>query len=157
MNDLTEEDKAIGFETWQHIYQVQCLLSKCRIDLERRSLEHDQSKLQPEEVEYFTEYTPKLKTVEYGSEEYNQFLRDIKPALDNHYEKNSHHPEHYPGGVGDMNLIDVLEMLCDWKASTLRGKNGDIRKSLTFNQVRFGLSDQLVKIMLNTLPLLEEK
>lgn len=156
-NQLSVEDKEIGFETWQHIHKVQQLLATCRIDLERRALEHDQSKLQPEEIKYFTEFTPKLKAVSYGSNEYYQFLKDLKPALDNHYKNNSHHPEHHSLGVDGMNLLDVLEMLCDWKASTLRTKDGDIRKSLLINKERFGMSDQLVKIMENTLELLEEK
>lgn len=153
--ELTDEDKVQGFETWKHIYEVQKLLSVCRVDLERRSLEHDQSKLQNEEIKYFTEFTPKLKGVKYGSEEYKQFLEDLKPALDNHYKKNSHHPEHYESGVEGMNLLDILEMLCDWKASSMRTKDGDIRKSLVINKDRFGMSEQLVKIMENTLDILE--
>lgn len=152
---MTDQDKIQGFETWKHIYEVQKLLSKCRVDLERRSLEHDQSKLQPEEMKYFTEFTPKLKGVVYGSTEYKQFLVDLKPALDNHYKKNSHHPEHYTDGIQGMNLLDILEMLCDWKASSMRTKDGDIYKSLELQKERFGISDQLLLIMENTLEVLK--
>lgn len=53
-----------------------------------------------------------------------------------------------------MSKIDLLEMLCDWKAATLRHNDGDIRKSVEINQERFGYSDELKQILLNTLDLL---
>ena len=156
MEKLTLEEKSTNYETWQHIHEVQKLLAKVQIDLIQRILEHDQSKLEQPEVSAFTEFTPRLKTVEYGSEEYKKFLTDMKPALDHHYQSNSHHPEHYTNGLEDMNLLDIIEMLCDWKASTLRSKGGDIRKTLQIQKERFGISDQLIKIMENTLSTLED-
>ena len=51
--------------------------------------------------------------------------------------------------------LDILEMLCDWKAATLRHKDGDIRKSIEINQKRFGYSDELKRIFLNTLSIIE--
>lgn len=96
------------------------------------------------------EFTPKLKGSDYGSEEYKGFLREMKPALDHHYANNRHHPEHFEHGVGGMNLIDVLEMLLDWKAATLRHGTGDIEASPAINKKRFGISDQLASILLNT-------
>jgi hypothetical protein len=102
------------------------------------------------EIELFNEATPKLKNLEYGSEEYRQALVELKPALDHHYAKNSHHPEHYPEGVDDMTLMDVIEMFCDWKAATERMHDGNIRQSLDHNRKRFNISDQLNKIFENT-------
>jgi hypothetical protein len=52
-------------------------------------------------------------------------------------------------------LLDILEMLCDWKAAALRHNDGDIRRSIEINQERFGYSDDLKQILLNTLPVLE--
>ena len=50
-----------------------------------------------------------------------------------------------------MSLFDILEMLMDWKAATERMKNGgDIWKSISFNQGRFNMSEQLTKILQNT-------
>jgi len=154
MRELTIEESAINYATYQHIYEVQKLVLKASQLLQKRMLTHDQSKLSDPEVELFTVMTPKLKTAEYGSAEYNQFLVDLKPALDNHYASNSHHPQHYPNGIDDMNLIDILEMLCDWLASISRGLNGSVDKSFEINEKRFGMSPQLVKIMKNTVPLL---
>lgn len=57
--------------------------------------------------------------------------------------------------VRGMNLVAVMEMLCDWKAASERHKDGDVRRSIEINQHRFGYSDELKLLMLNTLPLLE--
>lgn len=57
--------------------------------------------------------------------------------------------------VRGMSLFDLIEMICDWKAATMRHADGDIRKSLEINQKRFGYSDELKAILLNTLPLIE--
>ena len=72
------------------------------------------------------------------------------PALAHHYANNRHHPEHHKNGVDDMTLIDVLEMLIDWKAASERHNDGNILKSIEKNADRFGLSPQLVKILENT-------
>lgn len=142
-------------ETYRHIQTVQRLLGRIVRDLLARSERHDQSKLTSPEVEILDEYTPKLATSTYGSEEYKGFLAGMKVGLDHHYAANDHHPEHFAGGVGDMNLVQLTEMLADWKAATLRHKDGDIRRSIEQNQQRFGYSDELKAILLNTLPLLE--
>ena len=120
------------------------------IDLIRRGEQHDQSKLESPEVELFTEFTPKLAASTYGSSEYEGFRQSMWPALEHHYAKNSHHPEHWPNGINDMNLLDLLEMFCDWKAAGERHNNGNILKSIEVNANRFGISPQLVRIFQNT-------
>jgi hypothetical protein len=49
-----------------------------------------------------------------------------------------------------MTLIDLCEMIADWKAATLRHNDGDILKSIEINQSRFGYSDEVKQILLNT-------
>ena len=115
---LSLEERATNNETFRHIERVRNLLNVCVVDLLRRGELHDQSKLEAPEVAAFTEYTPKLAECTYGSEEYKSYLVAIKPALDHHYANNSHHPEHWKNGVEDMSLLDVVEMLCDWKAAS---------------------------------------
>jgi hypothetical protein len=141
--------------TYEHIQTVQRLMGGLIADLMKRQERHDHSKLVSPEVEAFDEYTPKLAGSIYGSDEYRGFLAGMKPALDHHYAANSHHPEHYPGGIRGMSLLDLVEMLADWKAATLRHADGDIRKSIEINQKRFGYSEELKQILLNTLPALE--
>ena len=50
-----------------------------------------------------------------------------------------------------MNLIDLLEMIANWKASTERTPGGDIHKSLDINTRRFDIDPQLKMILLNTI------
>lgn len=141
-------------ETMKHIITVKKIIDCVIKQLKRRAIRHDLSKLNPPEVEIFAEYTPKLAASTYGSDEYKQFLKEMKPALDHHYASNRHHPEHFINGIDDMNIIDVVEMLCDWKAATLRHNDGDLLKSIELNQKRFNISDQLKQILINTAPLL---
>jgi len=112
-----------------------------------RCITHDQSKLVDPEVHTFVEVTPKLKLTTFNSPEYNQLREEMKPALDNHYRQNRHHPEHYENGVRSMTLIDVLEMLCDWLASSLRQPEGCIEKSILFCQERFSFDDGLAEAL----------
>lgn len=153
---MTLEEQATNFQTLKHIQLVQKLLHHCVVDLLRRGEVHDQSKLESPEVELFTEYTARLAASTYGSDEYNEFRKQLKPALDHHYAKNQHHPEYHKNGVDDMTLLDVIEMFCDWKAASLRHDNGNIRKSVEINKDRFGLSPQLARILENTARLFDD-
>ena len=137
-------------ETRKHIAVVGKFILKFVSLMFSRMECHDASKLGRPEKEIFDEYTPKLADSTYGSEEYKKFLGEMKPALDHHYGFNSHHPEHFSNGVSGMSLMDVVEMLCDWKAATLRHKDGNIYKSIEINQKRFCYSDELKSILLNT-------
>lgn len=152
---LTIEQKATNFETFRHIERVRNLLNAAVKNLLRRAEEHDQSKLESPEVELFTEFTPKLAASTYGSAEYEGFRKAMGPALDHHYANNSHHPEHWKNGIDDMSLLDLIEMLLDWKAASERHNDGNILKSIEKNADRFKMSPQLVKIFENTAKALE--
>lgn len=143
-------------ETQEHINNVRHLVNTIVVELRKRAANHDQSKLESPEVEIFDKFTPKLKDSTYGSDEYKGFLKEMGPALDHHYAFNRHHPEHFPKGVEEMNLIDLIEMFCDWKAATLRHDDGDILKSININRKRFKMSEQLVSIFQNSIKLFEE-
>lgn len=126
------------------------LLTKLQVKLEDRKRLHDHSKLKEPEKDIFDEFTPKLKDCTYGSDEYKGYLESMKIALDHHYAENRHHPEHFENGIQDMNIVDICEMIADWKAASLRHADGDIMKSIEINQKRFGYSDELKSILINT-------
>ena len=142
--------------TREHISRVSSLLLTCIQQLAEKSILHDKSKLEDPEKPIFDEYEKKLKGLEYGSDEYKATLEEMKPAIKHHYEVNRHHPEHYENGMKGMNLLDLLEMFCDWKAAGERHETGDIKKSIEVNQKRFGYSDDLKEIFLNTAELLKD-
>ena len=143
-------------DTIEHINQVREIMMQVTKELLTRAIRHDESKLESPELEIFTEYTPKLKNSTYGSEEYKSFLKEMDMALQHHYVNNSHHPEHYKNGINGMNLFDVIEMVCDWKAAVMRHKDGDIYKSLDISKERFGIDNQLHCILKNTIDYLSK-
>ena len=143
--------------TYAHINVVQQFMELFIKELIHRSTIHDQSKLVSPEVEIFDEFTPKLAHSTYLSPEYKQFMQAMKPALDHHYSVNSHHPEHYSDGIKGMNLLDLIEMMADWKAAGQRHKNpNSLETSIEKNQARFGYSDELKSIFINTAKLLDK-
>ena len=137
-------------ETTKHILRVKDLLREFREILQQRGIDHDESKLKNPEKDAFDIMTEKLKSSTYGSEAYKQMLKDLQPTLDHHYANNSHHPEHYPNGIDDMDLFDIVEMLMDWKAASERHEDGNIYKSIDINKDRFKMSDQLYQIFKKT-------
>lgn len=144
-------------ETQKHIELVRKFIRLFTDKLTTRGVDHDRLKMKSPEVEIFTEFTPKLANTTYGSDEYKEFLEQMKPALEHHYANYRHHPEHFVDGVNDMNLIDLVEMICDWKASTLRHNDGNLLKSIEINAQRFGMSEQLTQILINTAKLFDEQ
>lgn len=152
----TEQEKIGNYDTLIHIKRVRNLLDKVCIELIKRGQKHDESKLSPPESNLFAEYTPVLAGLTYGSEEFNEIKKKIKPALDHHYANNRHHPENHKNGVNDMNLIDIIEMFCDWKASSERHNDGNIKKSIEINKRRFEISEQLARIFENTISFIED-
>ncbi len=136
--------------TLEHKRIVSQLIGSVIKELIDRADNHDLSKLEPMESELFDRMTPKLAGATFNSEEYKKFLQELKPALDHHYARNRHHPEHWKNGIQDMDLIDLLELICDWKASSLRQNNGNLLMSIDSNQERFGFSKELSIIFQNT-------
>lgn len=137
-------------ETTGHInkvkYYVEMFCKACKINV----FEHDKTKLEEPERKIFEKVSHNLKKLTYGSKEYFDQLNDIQEALDHHYANNNHHPEHFENGIKGMSLINLVEMLCDWKAASERYDDGDILKSIDIQQKRFNMSDDLVCILKNT-------
>lgn len=144
-------------DTYKHANRVHSLIIRVVNDLLTRAQQHDRSKLEPPEKEAFDEFTPKLAGSTYGSGEYKRFLAAMKPALDHHYAKNRHHPEFFgEAGIDGMTLVDLIEMLCDWKAASERHESGSLLRSIELNMERFSMSAQLTTILMNTARLLEK-
>ena len=137
-------------QTLEHVERVRELMMPVAFDLIERARCHDDSKFREPEASVFAKYNDGLKKAGYGTEEYNKCLENVKVAIDHHYSKNRHHPQFHKDGINDMTLLVLIEMLCDWIASSERTLNGNIRKSLEVNSKRFGMSDQLLKIFENT-------
>jgi hypothetical protein len=153
-------------ETRKHILLVGKYLHIFASALLERASRHDMSKLEEPELSVFEEYTPKLANTTYGSDEYKIYLAEMKLALDHHYANNKHHPEFNDingfsfqtlnDSIRSMDLVDIVEMLCDWLAATERHNDGKIGNSININEKRFGINDQLSQIFRNTISILKK-
>jgi hypothetical protein len=141
-------------DTYAHIKNVQKFLARYIEEIVWRINRHDESKLEEPEKSMYDEFTPKLRGMTYGSDEYKECLKAMGPALQHHYQYNEHHPEHYESGINGMNLLDILEMLADWKAAGMRHADGSMAQSLEVNRKRFNIDDQLFEVIKNTIEIL---
>lgn len=145
-----------NFQTALHIMEVARNLNFFARQILDRSDSHDQSKLSDAEKFDFARVTHKLRGLTYGSPEYMESVKDLGAALGHHYANNRHHPEHFKNGIRDMNLIDLVEMFCDWFSSSKRHHDGNIRKSIEKNSSRFQMGPELTLIFERTADLFDQ-
>jgi hypothetical protein len=150
--ELSDEFKAI-LEMLEHRIEVQAKLQQISTELQYRAVRHDVSKYTFDEFEGFVDLKIVARTYPYGSPEYETTLKG--PALGLHFAANSHHPEHYENGFDGMSFMDIIELVCDWKATNevrSRKKLTEItwEESLVKAQERFKFDDKylwLIKLI----------
>jgi len=125
------------------------------MELFMRAAVHDNSKFSPEEFDIYERVFPELQKHAFGSEQMKAAYEQLGPALQHHFKVNRHHPEYFEHGINDMDLIDVLEMVCDWCAASARSQTG-IHKGLLMNKERFGIDDRVFSMIENTVTELME-
>ena len=135
-------------DTLKHIDRVRLLLWNMTVLLDKRGIAHDASKLKSPEKEAFDAESDILHKLTYGSKEYEESVARLGPAQQHHFENNKHHPEHWPNGIEDMDLVDLIEMICDWKASSERNAGSTLNMEYNFEKYKF--SPQLAQIFQNT-------
>lgn len=138
-------------ETQKHIDKVNEFGKQFADKLKSRLVLHDASKLIEPECKFFDEGTPNLASSTYGEKSYDDAKESIREGLEHHYKMNDHHPEHFgDAGIAGMNLYQLVEMYLDWRAASLRHKDGNIFKSIQYNKGRFKMDPQVYGILLNT-------
>jgi hypothetical protein len=138
-------------DTLRHSLRVAELMGEPIKELLDRSIRHDLSKTREPERAIYDTFVPPLRAATYGSAEYLTLVDAMGEGLRHHYAHNRHHPEHFANGINDMTLVDLLEMLADWKAATERtSPQGDLATSMTINRDRFAIAPQLMDILVNT-------
>lgn len=143
-------------DTYAHILVVQHYLRVVVEDLLDRMERHDLSKLESPEIEAYDVMVPRLRDAPYDSEQYRATLREMKPAVQHHYDRNPHHPEGHADGILGMSLVDLIEMLADWQAAARRqAEPVGLAQSINHNQQRFGYSDDVKRLLLNTVAIWE--
>lgn len=137
-------------ETLKHINEVRANLWHIIRHLDKRAQEHDASKFEEPERSIYASALPDLIKTVYGSPEYQELLQRSRPAIEHHYSKNRHHPEHHTDGIEGMDLVDLMEMVADWVAATKRNKNGNVHRSIDINTPKYKMTPQLARILTNT-------
>lgn len=148
---MTLEEAKEFAAIYHHKYLVLQYLNPIIQELIKRGEEHDNSKFGEDEFPIIVASIADFQKHPYGSPEYDAMRLKYVNAFAIHHKKNRHHPEHFPEGVDGMTLMDLVEMLCDWKAASLRTRgDGTIQKSLAIASEKYKLSPQLIKILENT-------
>lgn len=137
-------------DTILHISEVGENLEILASELRQRGFTHDRTKLQALEFDGFVSTREKFKKANYGSPEYQECIELTKPAVDHHYKNNRHHTGFHENGINDMTLIDVLEMIADWRAAARRSPDKKLEDTLEYAFKKYAIEPQLKKILINT-------
>lgn len=142
-------------DVMEHKTRVSIMMSKISRDLVRRGNLHDNSKLKSPEMEIYEAHIDELSNAKFGTDEYTRAMDNIRPALNHHYENNDHHPEHFKDGIFDMNLIQIIEALCDIKAVQDK-KGGNIIDTLPTWMEQKNIPENYYMVLKNTLEYMGE-
>lgn len=136
-----------------HRGKVERLLACAASLLMVRGMDHDASKLGPEEAERYAPVVWQLNHdgPAYGTPEYHELVGTLGPALEHHRACNDHHPEFFGGEdpLAKMDLFQVLEMVCDWVAAASR-HGGDPLAAMKQTGRKYPIDPQVKALLTNT-------
>lgn len=138
-------------DTLMHVAEVQERLEDMIHDLRKRGLCHDRTKFQELEFDTFCRTRPRFKGVKFGTPDYDAVVEEAREAVEHHHHHNRHHTTYYDGGIEDMNLLDVLEMLADWRAAARRSKGQSFEESLPKAFERYNVPEVLREMIGRTI------
>ena len=134
-----------------HVSEVQENLEIVAGELKQRGFAHDRTKLQELEFDAFVSTRDRFKKSNYGTPEQEALIKEQKSAIDHHYKNNRHHTGYHKNGIDDMTLVDIIEMICDWRAAARRNPDKKFKDTLEYAYKKYKIDDQLTKIIENTL------
>jgi uncharacterized protein DUF5662 len=153
MSTQAERESNLNRTLHEHRDRVAKNLIRFAIDLQERALVHDDSKFGPDEFPIYASMMDEFTEHPFGTPGYFRAKEAISEATKKHFAANRHHPEHFENGVEGMTVVDLLEMLADWKAATLNNpkKPGDMQRSLDYAVDKYKIDPQLALILWNTI------
>jgi len=136
-----------------HVSEISENLETIASELRKRGMSHDRTKFQQLEFDTFVSTREEFKQTSYGTPEYKAVCAKAQPAMDHHYSNNRHHTAYHENAVNDMNLIDIIELVCDWRAANRRNADQctmleSVKRGLS--NEKYQISEQLAKIIINT-------
>jgi hypothetical protein len=138
-------------EIYHHKFTVLKIINPIIQDLIKRSEEHDNSKLTEDEFPDIIASSEELKKFPYGSPEYDEVRKKWQSGFEKHSKKNRHHIDHFENGIEGMTLVDLIELLADWKSATLRSPHPtNIWNAIRIGAEKYNIPPALIKILENT-------
>ena len=140
---MTEDAIRTLLTVMRHREEVADHLHKLADHFRARAREHDRSKLRLDEFDGFTRINKTAREHPYGSKEYKDSMASEKGpdgCITLHFSRNAHHPEFHERD-GYMGLLDLMEMVIDWKAAADTYGNNTLWESLKIHRSRFDFDD----------------
>lgn len=139
-------------DTMEHKKQVSAIMQIVIDNLTKRMNDHDNSKLSSPEKEKYDECIPLIKQTVFGTPEYKDAVSKLGDALGHHYRNNDHHPEyHGEHGVIAMDLLQLIEMICDWRASAKRDNRDWIESFHYCCDEKYHIQEPLKRVLFTTI------
>ncbi len=141
---------------YEHQQKVGAVMLKVINELIHRALTHDASKFTTQQLrDNLVTLPDKWKIQEaghgYHSPEQGEHRKRFAQEIHRHRSAHPHHPEHFGNDVNKMNLIDLMEMLCDWYVAS-----PDIDQSIHENSRDYKIDPHISQILKNTARKLKE-
>ena len=141
-----------------HISWVQRAMITIADELRDRSLRHDRSKFNEDELRGYLRFEEMPEGLTYGFDEYKAAMSKIMKdnnCFELHSKRNNHHPEFYDD-IRSMRLLPIIEMVCDWAGAHLAyGNKSTWHQSVRDNTERYGFDHIRLWIILEVADLLE--
>lgn len=153
---MNNEEIKIVQVIYEHQQQVGGVMLKVISELMTRALTHDSSKFTTQQLKDNLITLPdkwKIQAAGHGyhSPQQKEHRQKFAPEIDRHRSAHPHHPEHFGNDVNKMDLIDLLEMLCDWYVSA-----PDIDQSIGENSGDYNIDPHIRQLLENTASRLKE-
>ena len=138
-------------DTILHVSEVNENLETVASELRKRGAAHDRTKFTAIEFDAFVSTRSDFKKANYGTREYQECVDKVSHAVEHHHANNRHHTGFHKNGINDMTLIDIVEMLADWKAAERRSPDRELHDTIDYALKKYGVGDQLGSVIKNTL------
>jgi len=121
-----------------------------------RGENHDNSKIEDPEFDLWVEHFIPEEKRDPEDGNFQETKKLLEEVITIHHRKNRHHPEfHGSTGLKGTTLVDLIETLCDWIATTTKQDKGNLRVTIEMMRDKYKFSKELEQVFLNTLDLLD--
>lgn len=138
-----------------HQLHVNTLMKRVSNELRKRGSRHDNSKFSGLEASlgdmYHNEYA-KINVLTPSKADVDDYVNKTQAATIEHYKLNDHHVEHFEHGLNDMDLIQIIELVCDSLAHLKERGHTDSEcvREIERQFINYGASNDIIDVVKNT-------